>query len=230
MTNPQQVFFNENQEYIARKIAAYRLIIAKLNINKEMRILDFGCGFGEMSKALNSFHYDGFDIDQTRIQLCKSKNNLSHNFFCQDILNHKFNINYDIILSITTLDEIQYKFDYLTRINELMPSNSKFYLEVRNKDYFMNNLPLKLSNFFELIGLRAKQYSGVKDLNYFEYLKLIDSAGFEILEESVSIQPMFTRTNLLKNKSFFIQFSNLLSIRHRYSISFTLVKKGQKSV
>ena len=227
----QERFFFEEQSFIEKKIISYKAIIDKLDIQDHMKILELGCGFGEISKVLNSFQYEGFDNDSERIEICKSNRNPNHKFYCQDLTNHEFNYSYDIVICITTIDEIDNKFDYLNKIYHLMNENSKFYLEVRNSKYFINKLPFKLTSFFEFIGLRAQQYSDVKDLNYYEYQDLFNLSGFKIVNESRSIQPNFINFHsfrpmfLTTIKSLLANFSNLLAIQQRYTISFTLVKK-----
>ena len=229
--NWQERFFFEEQSFIEKKIISYMTIIDKLDIQDRMKILELGCGFGEVSKVLNSFQYDGFDIDSERIQICKSNQNSNHKFYCEDLINHEFNYSYDIVICISAIDEIDNKLDYLNKIYHLMNENSKLYLEVRNSKYFMNKLPFKLTSFFEFIGLKAQKYSDVEDLNYYEYQDLINLSGFEIVNESCSIQPNFINLNTFRNtflttiKSLLINFSNLLAIQHRYTISFTLMKK-----
>jgi len=227
----QERFFIEEQSFIEKKIIFYNAIIDELDIKDHMKILELGCGFGEISKVLNTFQYEGFDIDSERIEICKSNRNQNHKFYCEDLTKHEFYYCYDIIICISSIDEIVNKLDYLNKIYHLMNENSKFYLEVRNSKYFMNKLPFKLTRFFEFIGLRAQQYSDVRDLNYYEYQDLINLSGFKIVNESCSIQPNFINTNTFRSillstiKSMLCNFSNFLAVQHRYTIAFTLVKK-----
>ncbi len=75
---------------------------------KDYRILDVGCGEGQNAiyLARQGYSVDAFDLSEHAIKKVKDRcevERIELNCFCADLTKHRFNQNYDVIISFGTL-------------------------------------------------------------------------------------------------------------------------------
>ena len=84
---PRGLFWNSRESQENRfKILSKLLLKYSKNIDKEIRIADIGCGYGDLNSYLlenfvKKFSYKGYDINPQFIDYCKTLNKNNENFF-----------------------------------------------------------------------------------------------------------------------------------------------------
>jgi SAM-dependent methyltransferase len=80
----------------------YRIMLDVINTDQQVKLLDFGCGTGELYKFILdnkvSIDYEGYDINADAIQICKSKFPYVK-FYLGDILKEDNLNEYDYIIA-----------------------------------------------------------------------------------------------------------------------------------
>ena len=78
-------FVYNSYQYLVGGIKARRLFIKNhTNIKKGEKVLDIGCGPGDILEFLPEVDYTGFDVDKNYINTAKSKYT-NHKFQCADV-------------------------------------------------------------------------------------------------------------------------------------------------
>tara|TARA_Y100001980_G_C14555302_1_gene343549 strand:+ start:1683 stop:2330 length:648 start_codon:yes stop_codon:yes gene_type:complete len=178
-----------------RKILRYHILCSKFNLNNRS-ILDFGCGFGDLSEYLSNhysdFKYIGIDINENFINEAK-KQYPEVNFFNKNIFEDKIKYTYDYVVSSGVHNtKIENNFSFIERTIDIFDkiSDCGFAMNFlsKNVDYMEENLyyadPTKVvqlamkysNNFlirhdympyeFTLIVIKDKKVD--KDLNIYE--------------------------------------------------------------
>lgn len=80
----------------------FEVLLSEWNFDNSS-LLDFGCGFGDLinymdAKGIQSFRYTGIDINESLIEIAKSKHP-HHTFLCDNILEKRLDEKYDFIVS-----------------------------------------------------------------------------------------------------------------------------------
>ncbi|HJO77055.1 MAG TPA: class I SAM-dependent methyltransferase [Pelagibacteraceae bacterium] len=192
-------FVNENEEYIGLSEKSYDRLVLELSKSiktseKNLKILDLGCGTGSFTKKLNSLENKiyGCDISPKSISTAK-KLHPGINFSVQDIENLSFHENYfDIVIysgvlhhfvdlkkslkeTKRILKENGFLFSFDPNIN-----NPFFWLYRRKNSWFYSNEgvtkneePLsknKIISEMELCGYRDIDVYGISNISY-KYIK-----------------------------------------------------------
>lgn len=136
------------KRYKGREFEDSRLISISClaNPNKDMNILDVGCGRGELSYILSrsGAHVTGIDDSSSAIQKAKAtyladKSIKNLEFIQDNFLNHKFNKKYDIIIATDLIERIpEDKLELIIlKIAELLKENGLFITHIYpNKLYY----------------------------------------------------------------------------------------------
>jgi SAM-dependent methyltransferase len=142
----------------------------KKYLNKDLKILDAGCGSGRMLNSLN-YHYnisgDGIDINDIAIENATFVSqilNLNNNFFIKNIFNLKSNKKYNFIISNGVLHHTENCHDAIKKlIDTSLSDNGYLFIGLYHKDIrspflkYFNDLKLKnnsvdflINKFFEI--------------------------------------------------------------------------------
>jgi len=105
--------------------------------NKDMKILDYGCGFGQILKALKKNNYKniyGVDIEINAIESCRS-NNLKVEQLDLENLKNPYEFKFDIIILSHIIEHIP-KSEIINTLafirNEFLSANGKLLIAVPN--------------------------------------------------------------------------------------------------
>lgn len=172
-------YWHENSDYHERD-AKYKAInslslLSKINLTKNSKILDLGCGSGKYLYVLSNYmdgNFYGVDISSKSIErankLFKKENLKFENKNLDQLKNAKFDL---IILN----DVFEHVEDYIKFLKEI---------KLRSK-YFYFNIPLEI-NFMSIIrGNFTKSYNDVGHLHYFtkdSALQILKHANYVILD------------------------------------------------
>jgi len=172
--------------YFALKINT-RMLINKFGHGK--KIIEIGCGKGEISKELSNFGYvvDAVDVSKEAILLAKRKKS-KVNFLLGDIFILKRTDNYyDHVFSFHVMEHIKDIEKTLFEVKRILkiggkfivriPNSNSFEAKIAGKDWFHWDEPYHVNHFsdFEFVDLLKK--SGFKEIsiNYhlFEFRQVL---------------------------------------------------------
>jgi len=108
-----------------------RYMLSYLPENKSAKILDFGCGFGQMMRALINLGFTnvyGCDIEQTAIEFCRKSGLKVENCADIDVFIQKYKEYFDLIIMSHVLEHIPKDkiIETLSKIKELISDGGEF--------------------------------------------------------------------------------------------------------
>jgi len=128
-------YANRHFWYVGREKILLSLIDVMMNDSVE-RILDYGCGNGELLNSLNEVYSKkeiyGADISEKALNYCMSRGLL--NVFDLNSDQPKNNY-YDLILCCDVLEHIPDDFGFLKRLNDLLREGGKILITVPAYDF-----------------------------------------------------------------------------------------------
>ena len=206
-----QMFFEKNaHEYSTENynIRNNKLMIIRLNTiinlvkkylpNKNINILDLGCGSGEIALSLAELNYKGDALDYSpgMIKICKKKlSNYKWNVFLRNAENTNLpNQSYDLIIASGLIEYYPEDKILLNEINRLLKKNGILIINVTNKYGYstcLNSISFYFKQNFFYKFLKTKIFKlnyGVVDfksrkhcINKFK--KELNDCSFSIIHE-----------------------------------------------
>lgn len=157
-------------------------LIKLLDPKKNQRILDLGCGSGQLTSKINEFAKETVGIDKSAEMIADAKSKFPYiEFHVLDASNFRFNEKFDSIFSNATLHWVK---DYKGAIKcmfENLNSNGKVVLEFGGK----GNVQKIVNELRNSLKIRGYGKQSELDLWYFptigEYSIELESAGFRVL-------------------------------------------------
>ncbi len=169
---------DSNPKYDENYFKAFYL--NKLPKDKNIKILDIGCGNGKYLKVLKKYGYNsifGIDISEEQIKIAKQSN---LNVQCSDALEFLKNNTkkYDVIFLIDVLEHIELEktFELIDLIYNSLENEGSFFIQVPNAI-----APLSPLRYADITHKRAyTTYSLRQTLKFsgFKYLKFYELAPF----------------------------------------------------
>jgi len=161
-----------------------KFLIEKVNIQKEMKILDLACGHGRHSNKFAEMGFDitGFDINQDFLNIARTdatEKRLNVEFIHGDMRTLEFEEEFHRILLIFTafgyFSDSENKL-ILMNIYKALKKNGLFCFDVQNRDYL----------------IKALQPFGIleKDGNY-----MLESRSFDILTGRINTKRTYIKDN-----------------------------------
>ncbi len=209
--------------------SAYEKIGELLSAEINSQIVDIGAGCGYLNHALKNLRSSilGIDISLESLKAAKTKNPESV-FIQADIGNLPIkNEKLDAAASMTTIEFCFDRERSLSEINRILKKGAKFYLEVRNKNFFLFNIPKFIISFLTKAGfLEPYCAEGFIDLKYSEWQNILLKTGFEIAQTRKSLRPLNYGSPLTRMKHFLIYLVQLCTpLPQHYMVGFVCVKK-----
>jgi len=179
MENRNAIIVDPKKKLKSAKVTAER-IISVLPICSNFKILDVGCGGGELLKILSEktgadcygvepFPMYEFIFDNSKILKAKAEDlPFTSNSFdlviCVDVLEHVDNIE----KALSELIRVSRKFIYIRYPNYLYPYEPHF------KKPFFPYLPKTLARlYFKLLGFSSEEVSFINHINYLNKISLL---------------------------------------------------------
>ncbi len=157
-------------------------LIKLLDPKENERILDLGCGSGQLTFKINKLAKETIGIDKSAEMIADAKSKFPNiEFQVADASNFRFNKKFDSIFSNATLHWVKNHKNAIKCMYENLNSDGKIVLEFGGKGN-VQAIVNELRN-----SLRTKGYDKQSDLNlwYFpsigEYSTELESAGFRVL-------------------------------------------------
>lgn len=121
---------------------------------------------------------------------------------------------FDYIFSLTTLDEVENKEEFVLSLLPYMTSNTKLIIATRNSDF-----PLRLNR-----SVKTLQNTEIEDLSFFKYQTLLQDS-FIITDIRKFMRPiLYSSVNLFFKTSLLRFLHYILPLRYNYMIIFELKK------
>ena len=150
--------------------------------NKNIKILDMGCGTGHFIKYLEDKGYNnilGIDISKEQVEYCKK--NISSNIVQIDVFEYLKNVNeeYDLIVANDLIEHIDKEkiLDFIMLVYKSLKSSGIFLLKCPN-----------MSNPFSL-NIRYKDFTheiGFTETSLYQVLKLCNFKKIEIYGSAIT--------------------------------------------
>jgi len=199
--------------------------------DRELTILDFGCGWGHYTFELsqNNNNVTGIDLIQNEIDICQMvwKENDNLKFLASDI-NQIESKSYDAVLSAQVIEHVHNVGNYLSEISRVLVDNGylvislpnamnpRYFLSLMNSKY--EDKLLETSSYY--LDNYQKQSHHVNSWDPFHFTILLASAGFKLVKHigsegipmpNAKLLPKYITGNLanakrLKNYSYTMQF------------------------
>jgi trans-aconitate methyltransferase len=157
-------------------------LIQLLEPKENERILDLGCGSGQLTFKINELVRETIGIDKSAEMIADAKSKFPNiEFLVKDAENFKFDKKFDSIFSNATLHWVKNYKDSIKSMYENLKPNGKIVVEFGGK----GNVQTIVNQLRE--SLKSRNYSNQSELNlwYFptigEYSTELESAGFRVI-------------------------------------------------
>jgi 2-polyprenyl-3-methyl-5-hydroxy-6-metoxy-1,4-benzoquinol methylase len=196
--------------------------IIKLVKGNNKRILDYGCGWGYLSKHLSSQGHNviGIDLNQNEIDICKlvwgNGDNLS---FQKKQINELKDNSFEIVISSQVVEHVHNAGNYLSEINRVLSRGGELIITLPNiltPKFIILNGRKKMQRILKRINNDIlknydKRHLHINAWDPLHFTQLISTLGFEVIEFSTSeglIFPFNKYINIpfLKNYSYTMCF------------------------
>lgn len=244
-------YSNENYNKNLNKFMQVRLetivkLVEKNFQNKDIKILDLGCGSGEVTLALAKLGYQGDALDNSRgmLDICRQKLlNYNWNFFLNEAQNTNLkNDNYDLIIASGLIEYYPSDDILLTEINRLLKKNGHLIINVSNKMGYstcLNSITYSFKQNFIFKFIKSKIFRfkygivnfSVRKHNINKFKETLEEFNFQIFQEkyigfSILPAPFMTLFNFLTKKiDFWLESLSKTKIRFIGASYIVLCKK-----
>lgn len=194
------IFKKINYSARPRKILLYKLIEKFLRNKKNLNIIDFGCGDGQLKNLVNFKSYTGVDIDKSLIKKNNIKKSDKVTFINKNFLNFKINKKYDLVVCLQVLGFN--KNFYIMNTVKTLKKISKY---VKKDGYLIFNISSKLiSESIKIENLLKEKFIIVDKINYGNFK---DKKNIIITKFIVFLILSFNLVNYIgnKNKLYFLK-------------------------
>ena len=182
-----------DSKYHYKFASAYKRLVNILSLAETGRLLDVGCGCGELATAIEAkvALYCGMDISESSLKVANHYNRDTL-FICADMIAQPFTTKFDYITALTSLEFCQDKSSALKEIEGLLKSSGKIYIEVRNADFILFKWLSPFMSVLIKLGLIIPyETNGFRDLGIDEWKRLLTDHGWEVLQCRRSIRPIY---------------------------------------
>ena len=171
MTNSNLVMTEVHQYPTPNRMYRNYLIdklLIRLNLSKDIVLLEIGCGTGEFLLEMSSLGYRGWGIDigDHSIEIAKKRTyNKEIQVFKTDLM--LVNGSFDIVFAFEVLEHIEDDSRAMIKVNQLLS----------NKGYFMLSVPGRM----DLYNETDRAFGHVRRYEKKELVEKLQRAGFEVL-------------------------------------------------
>ncbi len=208
-------------------VSAYRGLARFLPLSQKTKLLDVGCGCGELAGALAGQvgTYHGVDISAESLDVARARNPDCIFSECDAVSGLPAGP-FDIVTAISSVEFCYDKRKLLNEIFSALEPGGLFYLEVRNGSFPLVRIPQRLRLLLEDAGILARYPApGFRDLLHGEWQDLIRGAGFVIQKEARSCRPLCYGGLVIRLKGLLLGIMNtLLPKRMNYMTGFVCCK------
>ncbi len=226
-SNPDEYFYTHNEE---EKISNYELLINKmqeLNNKKKFKLLDIGCGRGELLAAAQTLEIDaeGIEFSKTMAQYVQKKYNINvYRTPIEEFAKDNPKAKYDAVTLNAVLEHVYDPDSMIKSISKITNPSGLLYIDVPNEP----SLVTMIANLFGLIKGTREVYNlspswhpyHIWGFNVKSLKALLNKHGFEVIDYKIrgDFKIVYSGKFLdrLKANLVFIvaKFSNLFGMSH----------------
>lgn len=211
---------------------SYAKVAGLLSLTLSDKVVDLGCGTGNLGAALvgRIESYVGYDISEVAIKIANERKIPNSKFLCCDLLDHTDAIGeVDTLISISCVDQMKHKREFMTKLRSMMTEKNKFYIEVRNRGYFFKRYLRRIVPILERMGfVDPMQTSELVDLTHEEWLILFERTGFNVVSVHTSVRPFYFETPKDFLKINLHHICRLLPFKYHYMVGYELRVNNEK--
>lgn len=193
------------------------------------RVLDLGCGAGELESALagSDWQITGIDISEESLGLARRRNpGIEFKNASMTALPFADKA-FDGACALSSLEFCGEKLPALHEIRRVLKDGAFFYVEVRSHDFLLYRLPAPLWAFFEKCGLiRPYPAAGFRDLTLAQWQELFNQAGFRLEKQYAALRPWNYGPPLTRIKNSLIAAVRCLCPPDRHYLAAFLLRKA----
>lgn len=208
-------------------VRAYARIGRRLQFDATRRLLDIGCGAGELAEAVAAAQgqYCGIDVSPESLQLAR-RHRPDAWFILADATRLPLKGRFDCAAMVTALEFIADKPRALGQVYDLLPPGGLLYVEVRNGDFLLLCLVRPFLGLVRRMSLvRDYPADGFRDLSFAEWKQLLGQAGFRVIRVVRSVRPLWYGDLPTRLRNSLIGIVRLLlPVRLHYMVGFVLCR------
>ena len=172
-------FYNKKHSFVYQYGES---LIKLLDPKENQRILDLGCGSGQLTSKISEFAKETIGIDRSAEMIADAKSKFPEiEFQVMDASNFRFNEKFDSIFSNATLHWVKNHKNAIKCMYENLNPNGRIALEFGGK----GNVQTIVNQLRNSLRIRSYVKQSELDLWYFptigEYSTELESAGFRVL-------------------------------------------------
>lgn len=155
-----------------------------IKIQKDWKILDYGCGYGFLIEILkeSGYHVEGLEISADRLEVIKKRQGSLDDIYTYNFLDEKENIpielqeKFDLVTSFHLIEHITSPVYFLKKIQSLIKKDGYILLELPNIENTLMDLSPEF-NDFNYIRDHVAYYSPKL------IRRVVEEAGFDVIAQ-----------------------------------------------
>ncbi len=129
---------NKPLKWLLKQEPSYT-IIKKIPLNKNIKILEIGCGYGYFTYALNKEGYNANGIDISENAIKYAKKNYGQNNYIKTTID-SINQKYDLIIATELIEHLSDYNSFINKCYNLLNKNGKMLISTPNKDNYSKKM------------------------------------------------------------------------------------------
>lgn len=124
-------------KFLATEEPCHFPVFKNLCRQKNLKILEVGCGYGYLTYALNQAGHRAFGIDISKSATNIAKNNFGEHFSCSDLgfFIKKTKNKFDVVVATEVVEHVADPREFIKECLSVLKDNGKIILTTPNKDY-----------------------------------------------------------------------------------------------
>lgn len=206
----------------AKKNSRFNTIINLVD-GKNKKILDYGCGWGHLSKHLSTQGHNvtGIDLNKSEIDICQSVWGTEENLtFLNKQIDHFAPESFDLVISSQVIEHVHNVGNYLGEINRVLSPSGELIITLPNlltPKFILLNGRRNIESILKRTSKNILENFDKRDLHInawdpLHFTHLVSTLGFEVLE-FLPAEGLSFPFNKYINLSFFKNFSYTMCFR-----------------
>lgn len=210
------------EEVKATKNSRFNTIINLVH-GKNKKILDYGCGWGHLSKHLSTQGHNvtGIDLSKSEIDICQSVWGTEENLtFLNKQIDYFAPESFDLIISSQVIEHVHNVGNYLSEINRVLSPSGELIITLPNlltPKFILLNGRKRMQRILKRTNRKIlenfdKRHLHINAWDPLHFTHLVSTLGFEVLE-FLPAEGLTFPFNIYLNLPFFKNYSYTMCFR-----------------